>query len=161
VRLTVTVPEYDVRRGKTHRNGGFMSMEATKTTGHRSVKKPIAGRWAWRDYGPSCRCELEDLRERAMAANPDGIDVLRFMGWVEVEFAGRPLTGVVPRGAAALAKYRRFLYELNVDHEPVDRDPGHAPDVDVDELPCAFGGVVASAENPRFLAAGSVNLAAA
>jgi len=67
-----------------------------------------------------------------MATNPDGIDVFRFLAWVESEFTGEHMIGV-PRGAAALAKYRRFLYELNVDHEPA-----HDVDGVLADLPCAF-----------------------
>lgn len=131
-----------------------------KTSGHRSIKEPIAGPWDWQSLIPKCQCELDDLRVRAAMAAPIGINLSRFHRWIESEITGAPVEGA-PRGAKALANYRRFLYELNVDHQPVERDPIHGPDVDFDELPCGFGGVANSAENPRFLGVSSVNLAAA
>lgn len=149
---TVTPGEYYAGSGKPHRNGGFFMSTPGQT---RHIKEPIAGRWAWREYGPSCKCDLDDLRARAMATKPDGVDVFRFLAWVEAEFTGQDIIGA-PRGTAALAKYRRFLFELNVDHEPAHG----LEDVHLQQQrQCAFGGVTETAENPCSL--GSVKLVAA
>lgn len=137
-------------------------MGVTRAMGHRSIKEPIAGPWDWQSLIPRCQCELDDLRIRASAAAPIGINLSRFFRFLEAEITGKPVQGA-PTSSKTLANYRRFLYELelDVDHDPVDHNMIHGPDVDLEQLPCAFGGVTETAENPRFLGASSVNLAAA
>lgn len=89
-------------------------------------------------------CELDDLRVRAAKAAPPGINLTRFFRWVDAETSG---DGVgVATGNTTLSNYRKFLYALNVDHEPA-----HKGDVDLAELPCAFGNFTASRESHRNL----------
>lgn len=132
-------------------------MGVTRTTDHWSIKEPIAGPWDWRSLLPDCECELKDLQVRASMAAPIGINLTRFFRWLESEITGHPVPGA-PKSSKPLANYRRFLYELNVDHKPVHQDDEPA---ELLQRTCAFGGVTADAENARFAVAGSVNLAAA
>lgn len=123
---------------------------------NRRVKEPArTGPWAWRELLPRCMCDLDDLRVRAATVSPEGINLTRFFRWLDAETmasveADVPvlsaaaidrLRAAAPTGSKALAKYRRFLYELNVDHERA-----HAGDVVLADLECAFERAVTPAE---------------
>lgn len=88
---------------------------------------PRSGPWAWRQYLPE-PADLDRFRIVVLLMDPpENLHVGRFLRWVasEVEGTGSPVSG-----PQALAKYRRFLYEVAVARghvpPPKGRDAGAA-----------------------------------
>lgn len=125
--------------------------------------QPTRGPWAWRDYLPADRDELDELRRRVLATDVSPSIANAFIGWAWGEMEG----DAPPLSHQTLPKYRRLLAEL-VAERPLtprgrrrakrDRDAGRAELATVTALAGA-GAVVALDPHAAALVVAAVALA--
>lgn len=104
----------------------------------RHVKEQIAGPWAWREYLPPREKDLPAFRFWAATKVPPGVNLGRFLKWVEAEVLDPPAAA----SSRTLARYRRALFdlwrELDVErragHEGHEGDPAPAATGDEEDL---------------------------